>query len=84
MKLLRYTPEPEKAIAMAAKLCYSAADIDELAQDIEEKDQANFLQKLMDMGHLSRWNTPALSLAWRVCLEVYWHKSPGTVSQVLA
>ncbi|MFY9176009.1 MAG: FAD-dependent thymidylate synthase [Caldicoprobacterales bacterium] len=53
VKLLRYTPEPEKAIAMAAKLCYSAADIDELAQDIEEKDQANFLQKLMDMGHLS-------------------------------
>ncbi len=53
VKLLRYTPEPEKVIAMAAKLCYSAADIDELAQGIEQKDQANFLQRLMDMGHLS-------------------------------
>lgn len=38
---------------MAAKLCYSAADIDELAQGIEQKDQAIFLQRLMDMGHLS-------------------------------
>jgi len=53
VKLLRYTPEPEKVIAMAAKLCYSAADIDELAQGIEQKDQAIFLQRLMDMGHLS-------------------------------
>lgn len=53
VKLLRYTPEPEKVIAMAAKLCYSDADIHELTQGIEQKDQANFLQRLMDMGHLS-------------------------------
>ena len=52
VKLLRYTPEPEKVIAMAAKLCYSDADIHELTQGIEQKDQAN-LQRLMDMGHLS-------------------------------
>ncbi|NLI60341.1 MAG: FAD-dependent thymidylate synthase [Clostridiales bacterium] len=53
VKLLRYTPEPEKVIAMAAKLCYSSADIDELAEGVDQKDQAGFLEKLMDMGHLS-------------------------------
>ena len=42
VKLLRYTPEPEKVIAMAAKLCYSSADIDELAEGVDQKDQAGF------------------------------------------
>ncbi len=53
VKLLRYTPEPEKVIAMGAKLCYSGADIEELEQGIQERDQSKFLHRLMDMGHLS-------------------------------
>ncbi len=53
VRLLRYTPEPEKVIAMGAKLCYSNADIDELMQGIDQNDQTRFLQRLMDMGHLS-------------------------------
>ena len=28
VKLLAYTPEPEKTVACAAKLCYAAANID--------------------------------------------------------
>ena len=28
VKLLAYTPDPEKVVAAAAKLCYSKADID--------------------------------------------------------
>jgi len=53
VKLLRYTPMPEEIVAMGAKLCYSSADIDELERGIEAKDQSKFLDKLMDMGHLS-------------------------------
>ncbi len=53
VKLLRYTPMPEEIVAMGAKLCYSSADIDELERGIEAKDQSKFLNKLMDMGHLS-------------------------------
>lgn len=53
VKLIRYTPEPEKVIAMGAKLCYSDADIDRLEQGIEEKDQTRFIERLMEMGHLS-------------------------------
>lgn len=51
--LLRYTPVPEEIIALAAKLCYSAADMTELAQGIAERDQQPFLQKLMELEHLS-------------------------------
>ena len=28
VKLLAYTPEPEKTVACAAKLCYAAVDVD--------------------------------------------------------
>ncbi|HHT9124969.1 MAG TPA: FAD-dependent thymidylate synthase [Candidatus Brocadiia bacterium] len=51
--LLRYTQEPEKLIAEAAKLCYSPTKIDELTEAIEKTDQKRFIDKLLSMGHLS-------------------------------
>ena len=51
--LLRHTPEPEEVVAMAAKLCYSPAGVEELKEKIEAKDQAAFVEKLATIGHLS-------------------------------
>ncbi len=51
--LLRHTPEPEEVVAMAAKLCYSPANVEDLKQKIETKDQAAFVEKLATIGHLS-------------------------------
>jgi thymidylate synthase (FAD) len=51
--LLRSTPYPEETIAMAAKLCYSPADISSLQEKIESKDQKGFVERLMKMRHLS-------------------------------
>jgi len=51
--LLRHTPEPEEVVAMAAKLCYSPANVEELKEKIEAKDQAAFVEKLASVGHLS-------------------------------
>jgi thymidylate synthase (FAD) len=51
--LLRYTPEPEEVVAMAAKLCYSASGVEDLKQKIETKDQEAFVGKLASIGHLS-------------------------------
>ncbi|HSW64220.1 MAG TPA: FAD-dependent thymidylate synthase [Dissulfurispiraceae bacterium] len=51
--LLRHTPHPEETIALAAKLCYSASDIEALKEKIEAKDQKTFVERLMKMGHLS-------------------------------
>lgn len=51
--LLRHTPDPEEAVAMAAKLCYSPSGVEELRQKIEAKDQAAFVEKLAAIGHLS-------------------------------
>jgi len=51
--LLRHTPNPEETVAMAAKLCYSPADIKSLKDKIETKDQKTFVEKLINMGHMS-------------------------------
>ncbi len=53
VKLIRYTPAPEELVALAGKLCYSPADLDDLSAGIAEKDQSKYLNRLMDMGHLS-------------------------------
>lgn len=51
--LLRHTHNPEETIAMAARLCYSPADVESLKEKIELKDQKTFVEKLMKMGHMS-------------------------------
>ncbi len=51
--LLRHTPDPEETVAMAAKLCYSPSDIEELRDRIAQKDQRKFVERLTEMGHMS-------------------------------
>ncbi|MBF8251101.1 MAG: thyX, partial [Deltaproteobacteria bacterium] len=40
-------------MALAAKLCYSSADIGNLQEKIEAKDQKGFVEKLVKIGHMS-------------------------------
>jgi thymidylate synthase (FAD) len=51
--LLRCTENPDELVAMGAKLCYSKATIDELAEGVQRKDQRGYIQKIVEMGHLS-------------------------------
>ena len=51
--LIRYTENPEETIAMAARLCYSDADIMDIKNNTESKDNAKFIGRLLSMGHLS-------------------------------
>ena len=53
VKLLEYTRNPEKVIASAAKLCYSAVGIDEIESNLEEENTAKFINMLVSMGHES-------------------------------
>ena len=53
VKLIRYTPAPEELIAMAGKLCYSAADLADLGEGVAERDQTKYLSRLSEMGHYS-------------------------------
>ncbi|HLR20390.1 MAG TPA: FAD-dependent thymidylate synthase [Tissierellaceae bacterium] len=51
--LLRYTPEGEKLIASAAKLCYSSVGIDKIEENMESENVEKFLEMLIDLGHES-------------------------------
>ncbi len=51
--LIRYTKDPEATVALAAKLCYSDAELPELTDNILAKDNSKFIGKLIEMGHLS-------------------------------
>lgn len=53
VELLTHTPEPEKYIAAAAKLCYASADVDTLLDGLDEEKTASFLDMLTSIGHES-------------------------------
>ena len=51
--LLQCTPEPERLVALAARLCYSPASIDDLREDISRKDVRNLVRRVLSLGHAS-------------------------------
>ena len=53
VELLTYTPDAEKLIAAAAKLCYSKSDVATLMDNLTPEKTENFLRMLEDLGHES-------------------------------
>jgi thymidylate synthase (FAD) len=53
VSLLSSTPDPEKTVSLAAKLCYSSSTIAELEDRVRETSIEEFLGKILRMGHLS-------------------------------
>lgn len=51
--LLAHTPDADKLVAAAAKLCYSAADVDTLMDGLTADKVEAMCQKLADLGHES-------------------------------
>lgn len=49
--ILEHTPNPEKLIAQAAKLCYSSSSIEEIGDKLTEENVDKFLNMLMSLGH---------------------------------
>ena len=53
VKLLKFTQDPEKACAIAGRLCYSAAGIDEIAEKFTKEKTKELLDRIISSGHLS-------------------------------
>ena len=53
VKLINHTPDPERLIAAAAKLCYSESDAASIFEGLTPEAVERFLQRLTDMGHAS-------------------------------
>ena len=53
VKLVRHTPEPERTVAMSARLCYSPIGAAQLEEKISDEQAAKLVRKLASMGHFS-------------------------------
>jgi thymidylate synthase (FAD) len=53
VKLIAHTPDADKVVAAAAKLCYSATDVDTLMDGLTTDKVEAMCQKLADLGHES-------------------------------
>ena len=53
VKLVRRTPEPERTVAMSARLCYSPIGAAQLEEKISDEQAAKLVRKLVSMGHFS-------------------------------
>lgn len=51
--LITHTPDPEKIVAAAAKICYSDSSASELMDGLDDEKTAKFVEMLASMGHES-------------------------------
>ena len=49
--LVRHTLAPEEVVALGARLCYSKARVDDLLERVSTRDQTDFVNRIMSMGH---------------------------------
>ena len=53
VKLLKYTEDPERVVAMAARLCYSAVGAEELSEKMSDAQVKSLVEKIVGLGHAS-------------------------------
>lgn len=53
VKLIKYTPEPEKTIATAARVCYSSHNAEEIHNNIKDEEVKKLIRFLIKAGHHS-------------------------------
>jgi thymidylate synthase (FAD) len=51
--LLQHTQDPERVVAQAARLCYSAAGVEAIAETLTPEKTADFIRMLAEAGHVS-------------------------------
>ena len=63
VKLLYHTPNPERAIASAARLCYSDKCAGDLMDEMSDEKVHALIVKLINAGHLSAFEHAAYTFA---------------------
>lgn len=70
--LLRHTPDPERAVAAAARVCYSPLSVTELERELSEDDISRLLRFLLRAGHTSTFEHASFTFGLegsRACLN---------------
>ena len=63
VKLLNHTPDPERAVASAARLCYAPVGAAELIKGMDDAEVARILRVIMRSGHHSALEHASYSFA---------------------
>jgi thymidylate synthase (FAD) len=53
VKLIRHTPDPEKLVAVAARLCYSPVGVEDLDEKMDIESARKLVRFVIKSGHLS-------------------------------
>lgn len=63
VKLLTHTPEPEKTVALAARMCYSNRGVENLKDALTPAEVERMVKMLTEVGHLSPTEHASFTLA---------------------
>lgn len=74
VKLLAFTPDAERKVAMAARLCYSAIGASELEEKLSDAQVDKLVGKIMTMGHYSTLEHVTFSFAIEGVSRVLTHQ----------
>ena len=74
VKLIFHTPEPERVVAMSARLCYSPVGAEELSGKMTDAQIEKLLTKIVDMGHLSTLEHASFTFAIEGVSRVLTHQ----------
>ncbi|MFO8060031.1 MAG: FAD-dependent thymidylate synthase [Bacillota bacterium] len=53
VRVIDYTQEPDRTVAVAARLCYSPKDVDDIQTRMGDREVGRMIQMLRERGHLS-------------------------------
>lgn len=74
VQLLTHTPNPEKVVAQAAKLCYSAVGVDELTEKLTPEKIEKFVNHLANISHESPFEHATFTFAIEGVSRVLTHQ----------
>lgn len=74
VKLIGHTPEPERAVAMAARLCYSPVGAEELASAMTKTQIEKLVEKIVGLGHTSTLEHASFTFAIEGVSRVLTHQ----------
>ncbi len=74
VKLISYTPEAERKVAMAARLCYSPIGAAELEERMSDAQVKTLVGKILSMGHFSTLEHASFTFAIEGVSRVLTHQ----------
>ena len=73
-KLIRYTPDPDRTVAMSAHLCYSPIGAAQIEEDMTDDQVRRLVRQLARMGHTSTFEHVTFTFAVEGVSRVLTHQ----------